>query len=96
MSGKDADYEIKKQMFEEIKKFNKTEQEELYRILKRCGEELSENKNGIFFDLINLRPTTIQEIKSWIEFCNKNRATFETREKEIQELTEKNPGINEY
>ena len=96
MSGKDTEYEVKKQMYEEIKKFNKTEQEELFRILKRCGEELSENKNGIFFDLINLRPATIEEIKNWIGFCNQNRVTFESREKEIQELTEQNPGINEY
>ncbi len=73
-------------MYDEIKKFNKTEQEELYRILRRCGEDLSENKNGIFFDLMNLRQTTIKEIQDWISFCNQNRETFESREKEMSQL----------
>jgi hypothetical protein len=81
-----TDYEIRKQMFDEIKKFNKTEQEELYRILRRCDEDLSENKNGIFFDLMNLRQTTIKEIQDWISFCNHNRTTLETREKEMSQL----------
>jgi hypothetical protein len=44
-----ADFEIRKRLYEEIKKFNRTEQEELFRILKRENEEVSENRNGIFF-----------------------------------------------
>ena len=81
-----TDYEQRKQMYEKIKNFNKTEQEELYRILRRCNEDLSENKNGIFFDLMNLRQTTIDEIQVWISFCNKNKELLESREKEMSEL----------
>ena len=77
-----TDYEIRKQMFDEIKKFNKTEQEELYRILRRCDEDLSENKNGIFFDLVSIKETTLNKIKEWIQFCKKNTTEFEEREKE--------------
>ena len=90
-----TDYEERKQMYEEIKKFNKTEQEELFRILKRCNEDLSENKNGIFFDLMNLQEETVTEIQKWISFCNKNRVQFEIREKEMTDLQEANPGINQ-
>jgi hypothetical protein len=81
-----SDYEQRKQMYDEIVKFNKTEQEELYRILRRCNEELSENKNGIFFNLMNLRQSTIDEILKWISFCTKSRELLETREKEMSEL----------
>jgi hypothetical protein len=88
-------YELRKKIFDEIKKFSKTEQEELYRIIKRCKEEVSENKNGIFFDLMNLQEETVIEIKKWISFCNKNRVQFEIREKEMTELQEANPGINQ-
>jgi hypothetical protein len=81
-----ADYETRKKIFDEIKKFEKTEQEELYRILRRCNEDLSENKNGIFFDLMNLRQSTIEEIKTWLSFCQKNKESFESREKEMSQL----------
>jgi hypothetical protein len=88
-------YEARKKIFDEIKKFTKTEQEELYRIIKRCKEEVSENKNGIFFDLMNLQEETVTEIQKWISFCNKNRVQFEIREKEMIDLQEANPGINQ-
>jgi hypothetical protein len=81
-----SDYEQRKRMFEEIKHFNRAEKEELYRILRRCNEEVSENKNGMFFDLMNLQATTIEEIRKWIEFCIQNKATFEIREKEMSSL----------
>lgn len=81
-----ADYDTRKQIYDEIKKMNRTEQEELFRILKKCNEEVSENKNGIFFDLMNLQQDTIQQIQEWLSFCNRNKVQFEIREKAIQEL----------
>lgn len=90
-----GDYEIRKKIFDEIKKFSRTEQEELFRILRRCNEEFSETKNGIFFDINNLKQTTIKEIQIYITFWSKNKVTFEIREKEMSELQEANPGITE-
>jgi hypothetical protein len=81
------DFETRKRLHEEIKKFNRTEQEELFRILKRENEEVSENRNGIFFDLTAIKETTLNKIKEWISFCNKNTSEFEEREKEIELLT---------
>jgi hypothetical protein len=90
------DFDVRKQIFEEIKRFNKNELEELYRILKRESEEISENRNGMFFDLNSLKISTISKIHSWIRFCKVNRQTLETREKEMGDLTHANPGINEW
>jgi hypothetical protein len=81
------DFETRKRLHEEIKKFNRTEQEELFRILKRENEEVSENRNGIFFDLTVIKETTLNKIKEWIAFCKKNTTEFEEREKEIELLT---------
>ena len=86
----DHDFEARKRIFEEIKKFNRTEQEELYRILRRCNEEISENRNGIFFDLLSLSQATINNIEEWIKFCLKNRAALETRENEMTTLLNEN------
>ena len=86
--SKDIEFESRKKIFEEIKNFTRTEQEELYRILRRCNEEMSENRNGIFFDMMALKEATIEKIQEWILFCQKNRASFESREKEMTSLAE--------
>lgn len=86
--GKDIEFETRKKIFEEIKQFTRTEQEELYRILRRCNEEMSENRNGIFFDMMVLKESTIEKIQEWIQFCQKNRDSFESREKEMTTLAE--------
>ena len=91
MSGaltKDTDFEMRKKLFEEIKKFTRAEQEELVRILRRNTEDISENRNGMFFDLLTLRPSTIQDITGYVEFCVKNRANFEIRENQMKEMVE--------
>jgi hypothetical protein len=82
-----TEFETRKRLHEEIKKFNRTEQEELFRILKRENEEVSENRNGIFFDLTVIKESTLNKIKEWLVFCKKNTTDFEEREKEIELLT---------
>jgi hypothetical protein len=90
-----GDFELRKRMFDEIKQFNRTEQEELYRILKKNGEEVSENRNGIFFDLMILKEETIQKVQEWVEFCRKNNSDLKSREDTLNQLTRQNPGITE-
>jgi len=87
-----TDFEIRKRIYEEIKRFNRTEQEELFRILKRENEEVSENRNGIFFDLTAIKESTLVKINEWIQFCKTNTSEFEEREKEIHLLTKDNHG----
>jgi len=90
------DFEARKQVFEEIKKFNRNELEGVYRILRIEEEEVSENRNGMFFDLLSLKSSTIAGLLRFINFCKENRQVLETREKEMGDLTTANPGINEW
>jgi hypothetical protein len=92
---KDADFERRKKIFEEIKLCNRNELQELYRIMKIQGEEISENRGGMRFDLNHVTTDTLNKIETWLQFCQKNRRTFESREKEMAELTTANPGITE-
>ena len=86
MSSVKDDFETRKRVFEEVKRFNRTELEELYKVLRRCSEEISENSNGIFFDLLSLKEDTVTKIEELIVFCKENRVSFDVREKEITEL----------
>jgi len=87
MMNQDRDFEERKKILEEIKKFNRTELETLYSILIEYNESLSENKNGIFFDLLNVKRETVEKIKKLIEFSVENRLNFESREKEMNSLS---------
>jgi hypothetical protein len=96
MSGtiaESVDFEKRKMLFEEIKKLSRLEMEELYKIIKKQKEDISENRNGMFFDLLCVKEDTFDKIKDWITFCLRNRESFEQREQEIRELQHENPGI---
>ena len=93
--AKDIEFESRKKIFEEVKKFTRAEQEELYRILRRNGEDMSENRNGIFFDLMSIKEKTITNIQEWITFCSKNRESFDVREQQMSNLLTENPGARE-
>ena len=54
----------------------------VYRILKKNFATVSENSNGIFFDVASLEKETFQQLISFMEFCKKNRQEFESREQE--------------
>ncbi len=88
-----ADFEKRKLLFDEIKKLSRLELEELYKIVKNQKEDISENRNGMFFDLLTIKEDTFEKIKEWISFCLRNRESFEEREKEIRDLQHENPGI---
>jgi hypothetical protein len=80
------EYERRKKVWEAIKTLVKSEQEELYRILKRGGVETTENTNGIFFDVGKLPVEVFENIQKFLEFCTQNRANFEERDKEMATL----------
>ncbi len=82
------EYEDRKRFLEDMKKLIKEEQENLYRILKQCNEEFSENSSGIFFELSKLRSDTFLRMKAYMEFCSKNRENFTLREEEERKAQE--------
>lgn len=80
------EYERRKRVWEAVKTLTKSEQEELFRILKRSNSEYSENTNGVFFDVGKLEQVVFEQIVKFLEFCAQNRVNFEQRDKEIENL----------
>jgi hypothetical protein len=80
------EYERRKRVWESVKTLTKSEQEELFRIIKRANAEFTENTNGIFFDLSKLDQPVFETIVKFLEFCAQNRVNFEKRDKEIETL----------
>jgi len=83
------DYELRKQFLEDLKILNKSEKEEIFRILKDNDSIFSENSNGIFFDVSKLSNDAFELMLKFIDFCKKNRKDFEIREieeKKVQDI----------
>ena len=76
------DYDSRKQLLEDLKMLNKSEQEEVFRILKLNDGIFSENSNGIFFDVTKLNDSLFEKLLQFVEFCKNNRKEFENREDE--------------
>lgn len=78
------DYEDRKRCLDELKKLVKSEQEQIFTILKKYKIEYSENSNGIFFDLARVSPEAFEEIQKFLLFCQANRTEFEARDREME------------
>ncbi len=81
-------YDKRKQLFENLKMLVTSEYEEFFRILKRNNEPYTENSNGIFFDVVNLKEETFTEMEKFMEFCIKVRTDEANRLKELKDLKE--------
>ena len=76
------DYELRKNFLESLKILNKSEKEELFRILTVTKSIYTENSNGIFFDVSKLSKDAFEQMIQFLEFCKKNRQDFLNREEE--------------
>lgn len=79
------EYEERKVFLEELKKLVISEQEEIFRLLKRGGCEFSQNTNGIFFDVSKVPADIFQQMKKFLIFCQENRKNFEERDREMED-----------
>ena len=73
------EYELKKQMLEEIKLLSNDEYKELFRIIKQNNIQYSENSNGVFFDLALCPTDVFTKLVEYIELCKTQRKNEETR-----------------
>ena len=78
------EYEERKKMLDEFKKLVKSEQEQIFSILKKYKIDYSENTNGIFFDMSRVSKTAFDTMKGFISFCQANRDEFELRDKALE------------
>jgi hypothetical protein len=89
-------YDDRKKVFENIKGLVKTEQEEIFRIIRKTKENYTENSNGIFFDLSIVSDDTFNQIKEYIAFCLKTRQEDADRLKDLETIRIQNENyINE-
>lgn len=78
------EYDERKKCLEELKKLVKSEQEQVFLILRKHKMEYSENSNGIFFDVSRISKEAFLEIQRFLKFCQANQTDFENRDREME------------
>ena len=80
----DEEYLDRKKDLEEMKSLVKSEQAQIFRILKKHKVEYTENSSGVLFDLSKVSQDAYLEMKSFLSFCLDNRKNFEERDREME------------
>lgn len=80
------DYDERKLFMERLTTLVKSEYEEIYRILKRSNETISENANGLFFNVADISVDTFNKLKVFMDFCIENRNNQDQRIKALEAL----------
>jgi hypothetical protein len=74
-----VEYERRRIFMEDIKVMGRSEHVEIARILRKHGVVVSENRSGIFFDMVKLSGEVFEALLQFREFVDKNNAELEKR-----------------
>jgi hypothetical protein len=81
-----SSYDHRKQFLEQLGQLSRSELEEVFRIIKRNNDIFSENTNGIFFNVADLREDTFIKLNDFMNFCMKNREEQMARVEEMKSI----------
>ena len=69
-----------KSLKEKIESLEKTEHQEVLKIIKRYDCKYTENNNGVFINMNKLTDNVIEEIESFLVFSDENNKMLVKRE----------------
>lgn len=84
-----SEYKRRSDWLTAINTFTKPEYIEIVRILKKQGEEFSENNNGIFFNVVSIQQETFDKLDLLLKFTIQNRKELADREHFLSTLITK-------
>jgi len=66
-------YQERRKLYDNLSLLVKSEQIEIFKILRKNDENYTENSNGIFFDILTVSDKTYRDMSSFMDFCLKTR-----------------------
>lgn len=82
-------YNIKKNIMNNIKKMNKNEYIEIFKIIKKNDIPYTENLNGIFINLNIVDDKILFKINNFINFIMYNNTELIEKEKKMNDIKDK-------
>ena len=80
----------KEQIKKKIAKLDYNEQCEIFNIIRKDTDKISENNNGVFINLKYIKDETLDKMSSFIEYCEKNKQLIIEEEKKKEYDNTKN------
>jgi len=74
----------KEQLKKKINKLHYNEQCEIFNIIRKDTDKISENNNGIFINLKYLRDETITKLSEFVEYCDNNKLVMKVDEEKYR------------
>ncbi len=66
-NNENSSYDLRKSLAISIKKLEEYEVIQVFHIIKNAGEKYSQNKSGVFFDLLLLKEDTINTLNEFLK-----------------------------
>lgn len=88
--------QTRKQLASSVLALSKTEQGEVFKIMKQCEIPYTVNKNGVFFNLSSVPHSTVHQLACFIKFCNQNKVHLDEHDKRMSACklhSVLNPGV---
>lgn len=76
---------FKKLVIDKIDKLGPTEHEEIFKILDRNSVPYTQNSNGVFFILNTVSEELVNEINTFVTYCQQNQEELDAYDKKINE-----------
>jgi isoleucyl-tRNA synthetase len=89
---------MRKRLSEKINMLGSTEHIEILRILKENDVPLTENKNGVFFNLSTLDPEAYDIVENFVNYCYANKHELDQYDRKLHECKfyQKNNYLSQY
>ena len=84
----DSKYKLK--LIKKIDLLDYNEKCEIYNIIKKDTDKVTENNNGVFINLKHIKDDTITKMSEFIDYCVKNKENMKNDENKIEKNTSNN------
>lgn len=85
------EYDRRSVFIHSLKSLSKAEKEQIFRLLKHNDETFSENSNGIFFDVSQLKSNTFEKLQELINLSHVKKNEQDERIKQMERFREEVP-----
>jgi hypothetical protein len=89
---------LKKRLLDKINHLGCTEHMEILKIIMEHKVPLTENKNGIFFNMTTLSPDVYKTIENFVNYCYSNKHELDKYDQKLHECKfyQKNTFLSQY
>ena len=76
----------KRLLINRIEKLGSIEHDEIFKIIKKSDVGFTQNSNGVFLNFSSLQDNIVQEIETFVTYCEQNQKELDDYDKKISNV----------